>query len=318
MKKYTWSYIVNTFLVATNGNYHLAVKLAKEYDSTLLAGNKDPDIMVLYTAFHPIYLALLNAYNIWKAQLGTQHGKTVTLDTVIDQLCSDKIQEWDIAIQAVYKKGTGAYAGLLPHHRTPFQTKSLDDRITAVNGLLTNLDGLTPLAAVKIDVTAFLNTITNAQTVQQTAKKTTKLHSNAIEGARVTMCAQMFGDYGTLIAANKDNPAVVADWFPLKYMRHTNQIYFTKNTKPGVFVNIAKHTFVATDKLEVTTNTDAAVRIFLSDTKNDKSLTKGVLIPANTILEIEASLLGDVTKCSYLIIVNMSTLITADWSVEFL
>ena len=190
--------------------------------------------------------------------------------------------------------------------------------MTAVDTLNTNLVDITALAAVKTDVAAFLTTITNTQAIQKAAMKTTKMQGNAVEDNRVAMCNQMFGNYGTLIALNADNPAVVADWFPIKYIRQTNQIYFTRSTKPGAFVNIAKHKFDATDKIEVTTNSDAGVRIFLSDAKTDKSLTKGVLVPANTIIDLEAALLGDVTKCSYLIIVNTSTSIVADWSVEFL
>ena len=318
MKKDTWSYIINTFLVATNNNFHLAVKIAKEHDATLEAGNKDPDIMIMYTAFHPIYLALEHSYNVWKAQKGTQHGKTVSLETIVAELTSQKISDWDIAIQAVYKKDTGNYAALLPHHRIPFQSKGVNDRITAVSSLLTNLEGIVPLAAVKADVSAFSTVINAALDVQKSAIKTTKIQNTAVEAARVTMCEEMFGNYGTFITLNKKNPGVVADLFPLKYFRRTNQIYFTRSTKPGKYVNIAKHKMGATSLIQVTTHSDAPVRIFISETKTDKSLTKGVVVPGNTISDLEGSLLGDTSKCSYLIIVNTSTNITADWSVEFM
>ena len=282
MSTTVWSALINTFLSVTSTSYRLAIKIAKAHDTSLNAVKADPEIGAMYTAFHPLFINLNNAYTVWQTQKGSQHGETVAFESSIATLSSEKIAAWDIAIQVVYNKKSSDYAKLFPNNRLPFQNGSQNIRIAAVAALSGALTGIVPLAAVKTDVDAFLAEITAAQDTQHNALNATLMLSGAVEDARVAMCVKMFGNYGRLVGKYENSLLKVTDYFPIQYLRQTHQVFFTRIIKPGAVHTIVKHTFGTPDSIIVDINSAAGGRIFLSDIKDDSSLTKGVAFTANS------------------------------------
>ena len=311
-----WSFLINTFLVVTGSSYRLAIKIAKAHDTALHGVKGDAEITAMYAVFHPLYLSLNNAYIVWQTQKGSQHGETVAFESNTATLSSDKAADWDVAIQAHFHRKSSDYAKLFPNHRLPFQHGSQNNRIAAIATLSGALTGIVPLAAVKTDVDAFLAEITLAQDTQHDAKNSTLNLSGAVEDARVAMCVKMFGNYGRLVGKFEDDLSQVAAFFPIKYLRSSHQVFFTRTIKPGAIHTIVKHTFDTPYSVIVDANTAEGGRIFLSDNKNDQSLTKGVTFVGNSHNTFPIALLGNITTDTYLIIINTDPNINLDYDVE--
>ena len=318
MSDYVWSYIINTFLVATRSSFKLAVRIAKDHDAALFAGKSDAEINAMYLIFHPIYLQLLAAYEAWLAQGGTQEGETLSLQLLLKELSKNKIKNWDMSVQGVFDSSTVEYKKLFPNHRIPFQSGSQDDRIAAVGALSTNLIGIASLIPVATSVNSFMLLLKDARDVHQVSMKTTGNLSTDCENARVTMCKKMFGNYGRLIGINEEDPTLVVDFFPIKYIRSNNQVFFTHSIKEGGKHVVVKHKFKASDRIVITTNTTAGIKIFLGLTKDDTGALVFVTLEGNSSITITASQLGAVDTHSFLIVINMDPAVVADYDIEFL
>lgn len=318
MSRQSWNSIINSYLVACKGNYHLAVKMAKFHDNALFAGKADPNVNAQYTAFHPLYLNMQTTYDLWIAQGGTQLGETLAMKLFMKQLSNPNIGNWDRDFLKQFPANTSDYKKLMPHHRIPFQSGSTDDRITALSALSTNLIGITVLAATATEINNFLIQVKAELDIQQNAIQTTKTDSSSVEAARVAMCVKMFGNYGRLLGFNEDNPSAIAQYFPLKYIQRTQQVYYCRTLKPAKQYDITKHTFEATDQLLLTTDNAASVRVALAKNKGDDITGKGVVVPGNSSPTVNASDLGDVSQNSYLIVLNLDTNISAEFEIEFL
>src|ERR1041384_8845973 len=103
MKK--WQYFQNPFLNICLKNYKKAVKISKHTDSALAARVADPFYAALNIIYHPLHLALVAAFNTWKAQGGIQKGASLTVDQLLG-LMSAKFADWDPVILGIFHKGT--------------------------------------------------------------------------------------------------------------------------------------------------------------------------------------------------------------------
>ena len=318
MSTNVWNFVINTFLVATANSYRLAVRIAKDHDAALFAGKADPNVNAQYTLFHPLYLNMVSSYELWLSQEESQLGDTLSLQLALKQLSSTKIKNWDIKIQNVFTNDTPDYKKLLPYHRSPFQSGSQNDKITALAALSTNLTDITTLAAVKLEIDAFLDNLKTIQGVAHVALKKTSNHSTSVEDARVAMCNKMFGNYGRLLGFNEDNPTSIMKYFPIKYIQNRNQIVFMHIIKPSVRYNVVKHTFLPDDQILITNNAATSFMVYLSLTKDDKKINVGLTVLGNTQVTVDALALGDVENNHFLMVVNLSHDMSADFEIEFL
>ena len=318
MSKQTWYSVINSYLVASKGNYHLALKMAKFHNDALFAGKADPNVDAQYVLFHPLYVQMQTTYDLWIAQGGTQLGESLAMKLLMKQLSNPNIGNWDRDFLKQFPANTSDYKKLMPHHRIPFQTGSTDDRISALAALCTNRIGIVPLAATATEINDFLLQVKAELAIQQNAIQTTKTDSSNVEAARVAMCIKMFGNFGRLLGFNEADPASIAKYFPLKYIQHSHQVYFSHTLKSGKQYDVTKHTFLATDPLQLTTDNAASIRVALAKNKGDDITGKGVVVLGNTSHLVNASDLGDVTQNSYLIVLNLDTNISAEFEIEFL
>jgi len=318
MSDYVWSYIINTFLVATRSSFKLAVRIAKDHDAALFASKSDPEINAMYLVFHPIYLHLQATYEAWVAQGGTQSGETLSLQLLLKELSKNKIKNWDISVQVVFDSKSVEYKKLLPNHRLPFQVGSQDDKIAAVSAFSTNLIGIANLTSVATSVNSFMLLLKDARDVHQVSMKTTGNLSTDCENARIAMCKKMFGNYGRLIGINEEDPTLVVPFFPIKYIRSNNQVFFTHSIKEGGKHVVVKHKFKAADRIVITTNTAAGIKVFLGLTKDDTGSLLSVTLGGNSTTTITAAQLGAVDTHSFLIVLNLDPAVAADYDIEFL
>src|SRR4051794_29774612 len=115
-----WSFLINPFLVATKDSYRTAKKLGDFTVSALATQTSSPFIEMLDMLL-PASESYNAAYMAWTSQRGMQKGNTSNLNAQLKILQSQKIEDWDIAIQQVYKQNTPQYISLLPNRRSPFQ-----------------------------------------------------------------------------------------------------------------------------------------------------------------------------------------------------
>ena len=313
-----WNFLINTFLVATKDSYRLALRIAKYHNDNLFVDIADPNILAQYTLFHPLYLYLQKSYDLWHAKGGTQTGESVSLKLILKELSGTKIQDWDVQIQVVHKPKTGEYKKLLPHHRNPFQTGTPDERLSALNGLCTNLIGVEKLADLLVEVTAFTSDFKNVIDVQQKSIIATGSFSETVEAARIEMCECMFGNLGRLIGFNQKTPSVIAKYFPLKYIQSSHQVVFLHIIKPGKEYNVVKHTFKPGDQLLINSYSAASFRVFVGYAKDEDGTGKGVLQLGNGHSTVDATALGDIAQNCYLTVLNLDKNIEADFEIEFL
>jgi hypothetical protein len=318
MSTYTWSFLKNPFLDATEHNYQLAVKMSADYLASLQADKTNPQIAPLIVIYAPLDKKLSQANSNWAAQGGTQQSDTLQLKLLLKSLGGTKAKAWDIAVQAVFADTTMEYKALFPHHRIPFYSSTQSDRIKAVSALSTNLAGIVPLEAVKTDVDAFLTSIQDAITGQKTSIKTTGNFSQLVEDARTAACTQIFGDYGTLLSQNAGNPTAIGKYFPIKYIHDHAQIFFTKLLNVGQVYTVAKHTFGPTDQVTVTTNSAASIQLYAALKKDTPNTKTGMAFAGNTKTTIFASQLGDIANFHELMAANNDPNLQADFDIEFL
>jgi len=295
--KRTWIYFLNPFLNAAKESFKQAVKISTFHDSALKAlSDTNPAFLPMYTTYHALHLALVAAYNEWMLSGGTHHGATLTLQQLITLLSPGKLNQWDPLIQAVYAKGTPQYGAIFPQGRKPFHRSTIQSRINAVGVLSGALSSNPALAAVKLDVDAFLLLLNNALTGQGADETDTEIETVTLKNSVENAMVQMFSNYGTLV---QDNPVSIAEYdyvFDLETIRNHEQLVFTGTLDGNKDHTVMKHTFAPTDPLTLKAK-ETALKYYLAAKTADGPAGYTVIdVAANTDLEIEASAFGNLTN----------------------
>ena len=268
MKK-TWLYLQNPFFNCTKKNYKKAVKISTYTDAQLLAKIADPFYATLYAAYHPLHLALVAAYNTWKAQGGTQKGSTVTLVDLLAQLSPGKSGVWNRAVQLLYPVGSAIYTAIFPKKMKPFYTGTQTDRINAVSQLEIALTGRTPLATTLSDVTAFSTSLSTAETAQSGSMGTTTTASTNVETARVNAMVMLYSILGQCMGQFAATPRLITVLFNLNVIRNTMQTIFTGGLKKSAFETIAQRTFELTDTIDAGNDGASLLGFYLAENAGD-------------------------------------------------
>ncbi len=223
MAQSTWIRAINPFDSATRKNFKKMLIIASDHDSKLAAQVADAAINVLFLFLHPLYLAYSAAYTAWQSADAAYTGATAALTELMKTLSSEKIEEWDIAIQVVYKQKTSQYKALLPNGRAPFQTGAYELRITAIATLISNIDTDASLAAVKALIQAFYTDILNSRNAQQGKEGLLSQKSDELEQKRVAVAEGMYFTLGGLMQKFYQNTIKVEEYYDLELIRNTDQ-----------------------------------------------------------------------------------------------
>jgi hypothetical protein len=315
--KRTWLYLNNPFLTATVKSFRLAVRISTHHDSALLAGSADAYIAALYAVYHPIHVALMDAYNAWVAQGGLQQGKTLNLNQLMKQLSNTKINAWDAAIQVVYPVDTPTYMGLLPNGHGPFQKGTQTQRMAAVSALIDAIGTDASLAPIKAAIVAFNTLLTNANTGQKGSISITRTLSDAMDAARITMCTTQYADLGSMMNHWPDATDNIEQYYDLEAIRKGAQVFFTNTVKALKIKFIAKRTFVDTSKIKITNTGLVPLKFYLSENKTNPAPDSAIKVLPGEIREVFAPELGPITNL-HLRVYNPDSVSTGEYDVELI
>lgn len=235
----SWAYTRNPF-VTTLLSYKKMDMMATDHHDKLKNNLGDPEIDNLYhTHFLPAYAAFKDAYT----QVGVTQSRyglrTDNFTQLVSLLGTDKIDDWDIQIQATsggqFRKNTNNYKMLFPNGRSAYQSEAYEQRILTLSELSTSLGDFPVLATIKTDVDNFLMQIRAARTEQQGFENQLSIDRSTLDNARSNLALAMHKVLGFLIYKYTDNPKRIEDFFELAYIRQTT--YDTSGNEEGGTVN---------------------------------------------------------------------------------
>lgn len=312
-----WSFFTNPFLNCVKGSFKRAVKISTYTDAQLYSKRTDPFYGPLYTAYHPLHLLLLAAYNTWKAQGSVQIGSTFTIKELLQTLSSIKIGEWDLQIQAVYSKKTAPYIVLLPHGHKPYQSGTKQERINTVAQLKTNLTGIVPLSATETDVTAFHDELTAADIAQSGNVGNTKANSKLLITAIANAMVGLFSILGSCIAHFPIDPSVCSPIFDMATIRNQQQAVYMASLAKAAHAFIAERTFAIDGSIDAYNTGLVTIGYYLALNKGDGPTgytVVPVLAGVTDTIDI-ASFINNTTN-KFLCVVNLSTVAMASYKVD--
>jgi hypothetical protein len=220
-----WPSTQNQFLNATEGSYKKMNIVSSDTDSKLYGQQANPLIAPAFAYFNPHRALFSQKYIAWKSSVMAYHEATTEVYSLLKELSSKKIENWDARILVEHASDSTRYEGLLPDNRAPFQTGEIDERIAAVATLIERIGAEAALAALKADIIAFHGLLVAARNTQQALEGESNTKSAELEHERVACAQAMFAVLGMLMTVYNIDPSQIADYFDLETLRgHVNDI----------------------------------------------------------------------------------------------
>jgi hypothetical protein len=316
--KRKWMYVQNVFANVTNGNYLLMLKISTYHINALKAKAGDAYFDGLIAFYEPLHDAFVAEYNKWAASIGTHVGGTKTFDDFLRELSEDKIEEWDIAIQVVYRRSTGPYLALLPKYRKPFQSGSNEGRVSAVAALSVAIGASVPLAAVKTSVDAFLLLLNEARADQQGEMSDSSDYSEDVEVVRFAAAQGQYSDLGSLMTHFYLTPVAIEPYFDLENIRKVPQTLFTGTVKKESVINLFKRTMKPDTEILMANTATVPLKFAFVAEKNDDVAVLFIIVAPGEEETVPASALGNVPDNKYFKIKNEDTSTDGTFTVEIL
>lgn len=313
--KIPWMYAQNTFLNCTTGSFRKGVRISIFHDAALDAAKTNPFFLALFNAYHPLHLALLEAYSTWKTSTNAQEGLTLAVENLIETLSGTKIRDWHVAVQVVFNITTDEYKAIFPNNRSPFQTGSQSDRLLAVKSLSKALEHIESLTAVKASIDEFYTLLNNAMSALNGGISTISDNRSEVEKARVAMCVEQYTNVGALIQKFAATPEEISKYFDLKAIRTSAQSIFTGQLKAGEAHTVAKHTFKADDDVVLDNPGTTDLLYWLASHKDSPIGALFVTVPAGQTLTLTAKEIGNIPNL-YLMVQNASSVAGGEFEVE--
>lgn len=284
-----WIHTINPFAVATRTSKRKMLILISDHSSRLQAGVANPVINSLYNRTAPVKLAFSIKYSAWELANGLWKAETARINAGLKDLSSNKIEDWDIRIQGVFRQGSPDYISLLPNRRIPFQEGTMDDRIAAVN-TLGNALGLYPaqpvLVTLKAEVDAYYTDLLDKRNVQQQKEGVTKTASDELEAARMDCAVIMFQNLGILIDTYPTQPELITNYYQMDLLQDTsdNSEEYTGTLAPSEFKNaVPAGKVTQQSNLYIKNTGSSAIMIGLSDTPHGFSSLTEILQPGDDV-----------------------------------
>ncbi len=315
--KHIWLYLQNPFFNCTKKNYKKAVKISAYTDARLFIKIADPFYAALYATYHPLHLALVSAYNIWKAQGGTQKGSTVSLADLLAQLNPGKSGLWNRAVQLLYPVGSAIYTAIFPKKMKPFYAGTTQDRVNAVAQLEISLTGKAGLATTLADVTTFSSDLAAAETAQSGSMGTTATASENVETARVNAMVMLYSILGQCIGKLAATPSLITVLFNLSVIRNKLQTIFMGALKVGGFETIVQRSYDLTDTIDGSSDGNTELGFYLAENPNEGPTGYTVI----NVLSTKTRSIGipefiNNTTNTFLCVVNLSDTLAGHYNVN--
>jgi len=313
-----WIYLQNPFLNVAGDNFTKFNAIVKFTYDRIKAKEGDTFFDDLIADLESSYQSWQSLYIEWESSAGAHKAATLAFTNKLKELQSDKIEDWDIAIQVVYKKSTPQYMNLLPHGRIPFQTGSQESRINAVAALVSAIGSDAALATLKAAIVIFQTSLNNAKSDQAAKLSTTGTLSHELILVIKVLSLFLYKILGKFVVHYYDNPTLIEPYFDLATIRTSAQVEFTKTVKATKTANIAKRKLKITDQIRIINSGDVSITIFYSPEKNDPHTTYGVNLAAHEEATYPSSDLGNLTTGNYLKAYNADSVIDAHFTLSIL
>ena len=311
---------VNHFEIFTRGNYNKAAHIFKQHiDSTFADSATVPIAMTCYTRAKPKY-DIFSACNIThSSQTGTQSGKVSSMKRILKGMTL-QVDDWEAKIKAVYAIDTEEFKALFPQGKEPFNSGSQQKRVDAVATLLLTIGTDASLAAVKVLVQAFYDTMFASFNTKDVSKKSTKTDSKATEKARKAMCNVMQGNYGLITDEFQEDLTLGEKYFDEAYMGNKLQVIFNLKIKMLTTKKVLKRTFAhpLTQQLQIINNSNTTLYLFLGANKMSVIGTVFVTIPPMSNTTHLLTAFGDPATETFLKAYNTDDKVKADITVKVL
>lgn len=318
MKK-AWIFAINQFLNVVKSNFIKGMQLSTYHDGALLTAKAtDPFFIPLYDAYHPLHLALENAFQAWVNQGGSQQGQTLNLSQLFKQLGTTKITAWTIAVQVVYLPDSPEYKAIFPSGRAPFQKGKQSDKINAVGALKLALTGIAPLAATLSDVDAFFTLLNNTNTNQKGSKTATKTLGDTVKNAAIATAVEQYGNLGLLMNKFKLTPENIENYFDVNALRRKNGGSVTGGIAPLTYKSLFQHTFHAGDIIKITNDGDTALEFYLALTNNSAPLAPIFTVEHGTFQLVDAAYFGNLVDNKFFSVNNNNPVMSGHYKVELM
>ena len=311
---------VNHFELATRGSSTVAAYLFKQHIDSLFADSATvPIALTCYNRANPLYLIYNDCTITHTSQTGKQSGKVLSMDTILLTMPAH-VDEWEAKIKTVYPAGSPEFKALFSKGKAPFNTGTQQKRVNAVAALILTIGSDASLAAVKLLVQAFYNTMLASFDTKGVSKKSTKTDSKAIEKARIDMCNVMQGNFGLITDEFQNTPALGEKYFDEAYMANPLQMIFHLIIKILSIKKVLKRTFVnpLTQKLQIVNNSNTTLYLFLCSSKlGVMGAVFVTILPLSTSTHLLTEF-GDPTTETFLKAHNTDDKIKADITVKVL
>ena len=233
-------------------------------------------------------------------------GSTLTVDGLIAELSGTKARQWDAATMVQYDKGTPEHTVLWPNGRTPFQSGTIDERISAVGGLRTRLLDYAPLAALQAEVDAYHTQLKDARDTQQSKEQLVAQSSTDLEASRMAIAIMLYRNMGSLMDKFGDDTAQIANYYEISLLQQHSSAggkEFDGVVPADSTVNITELTEMPNSF--VLTNTGATSLTFCLESAAANACVAGVALNPGESQVVDPAELGDVAN-AFLNVTNTS------------
>ncbi|MBI9039151.1 MAG: hypothetical protein JEY97_13540 [Bacteroidales bacterium] len=222
-KNSQWQAEQNQFDNCTKNSKKRMHIIAADHDAKLQAQSTDNVILTFYDFFHPKYISYTSKYSEWMLAKAAYKASTRAAENLWQELRSDKIENWDIRIQVIYRKDSPEYLALLPNGRGPFQTSAYELRISAVETLIGSIGDNATLVELKADVEEFYAKLVAARNNQQGKEGLVDNLSQQLEQERVACAQAMYYTLGGLMQKYYQNTELISGFYDMDNIRQTGK-----------------------------------------------------------------------------------------------
>ena len=311
---------VNRFEASTRGNFTAASEFGLNHCNSLFADSTtSPIALTCYNNVKPKYDFFEATRVAHASQSGIQGGTVLSFTQILDSMPAE-VKKWQTAIELVYAEGSIRWVEMFPKGKATLNKGKQQNRVNAVNTLLTTIGTDASLATIKTVIQTFYTAMLLAYSTKGISKESTVTDSTAVETARIAMCDEIEGNYGLLINTYKANPSLAAKYFDEAYLTNKLQLIFDLKVKMLSTKNAIKRTFAtpATQQFQITNKTNTTLKIFLSLTRYGLAGLIFVTIPPDSVGVYDLTAMGDNTTQKFLNVQNMDDKIKADVTIKVL
>ncbi len=253
-----YHFLINSFLVATNGSYKKALSLGMDHLAKLIANQADAVVAAMLATFDPVMQAFLTAQQNLDTALGDYKGDTQSVESLFDELNNEKLAYWEGQLFYHFPKGSVEATQLMPKGRGAFQSGTYEQRILAIKTFGDKCALIPVLVPLSVNVLAFHTQIASARALQQSdGEGQTAALRDLRETARVALCEEMYGDMALLVHHYRTDPLQVERFFDLGLLRQKSEDGSEAVIASGIVTHAQTGAIVA----------NASVKFILSDTE---------------------------------------------------